>query len=115
MLSFGSMTPPVVIPDGMDNDSSGINFRDLVAPAVPAGHSCHFIGGVCMKDASKSGYLVSDSLPVGAMSPQHVPCSPEAGEEYFVSGFFADVTDFGTANEKVWAISNSSTGVFTAA
>jgi hypothetical protein len=114
MLSFGTMTPPVVNPADMDNDISDINFRNLVAPAVPAGHTCHFIGGVCMKDASKSGYMVSASLPPGAMAVQAVPCSPEANEEYFVSGFFADVTDFGTASEKVWAISNSSTGVFTA-
>lgn len=115
MLSFGTMTPPVVIGGDMDNDVDGINFRDLVAPAVPAGHTCHFIGGVCKKDASKSGYMISPSLPAGPMAPQKVPCSPEALEEFLVSGFFADVTDFGTANEKVWAISNSSTDEFTAA
>ena len=114
-LSFGSMTPPVVIADDMDNEINSINFRNLVAPAVPAGHTCHFIGGVCKKDASKSGYMISASLPAGAMAPQKVPGTPEAGEEYLVSGFFADVTDYGTANEKVWAISNSSTDVFTAA
>jgi hypothetical protein len=114
MLSFGSMTPPVVIGDDMDNEVSGINFRNLVAPAVPAGHTCHFVGGVCKKDASKSGYMVSPSLQPGAMAPQKVLCSPEHGEKYLVSGFFADVTDFGTASEKVWAVSNSSTDEFTA-
>lgn len=115
MLSFGSMTPPIVIGDDMDNDSGAINFRNLVAPAVPAGHTCHFIGAVCMKNALKSGYMVSASLPSGAMSPQAVPVALEDGEAYLVSGFFADVTDFGLASEKVWAISNTSTDVFTAA
>lgn len=115
MLSFGTMTPPVVIGDDMDNDVSSINFRNLEAPAVPAGHTCHFVGGVCTPDAKKSGYFISPSLPAGAMAPQAVPCSPEANDVFLVSGFFADVTDFGTANEKVWAISNSSTDEFTVA
>lgn len=115
MLSFGSLTPPVVLPDEMDNDVSSINFRNLEAPAVPAGHTCHFIGGVCKKDASKAGYMVSPSLQPGAIATQSVPCTPEDGEEWIVSGFFADVTDFGTASEKVWAVSNSSTGEFTVA
>lgn len=115
MLSFGTMTPPVIIGGDMDNDVDGINFRNLVAPAVPAGHTCHFIAGVCKPDASKSGYMISESLTAGAMAPQKVPLSPVALEKYLVSGFFADVTDYGTANEKVWAISNSSTDEFTAA
>jgi hypothetical protein len=115
MVSFGSMTPPIVIGDDMDNDTTDINFRNLVAPAVPAGHTCHFIGCVCTKDAKKSGYMVSNALQPGAMAVQSVTCSPEAGEEYFVSGFFADVTDFELASEKVWAISNSSVSEFTAA
>ena len=115
MVSFGSMTPPIVIGGDMDNDVSAINFRNLVAPAVPASHTCHFIGCVCTKDASKSGYMISASLPPGAMAVQAVPCSPEANEEYFVAGFFADVSDFGLASEKVWAISNSSVDEFTAA
>jgi len=115
MLSFGSVTPPIVIGADMDNDLGAINFRNLVAPAVPSGHTCHFIGGVCMKNASKSGYMVSPALTAGAVAPQAVPVALENGEVYLVSGFFADVTDFGLASEKVWAISNTSTDVFTAA
>ena len=113
-LSFGSMTPPVVQTSIMDNDVFSVNFRDLVAPAVPAGHTCHFIGGVCKKDASEAGYMVSASLPPGSMAAQGVNCNVKAGDVFLVSGFFADVTDFGTASEKVWAVSNSSTGEFTA-
>lgn len=114
MLSFGSMTPPFIDVDQVDNDSSSITVRDLVAPAVPANHEIVLVVGVCMKNAAKSGYLVTKLLAPGNVTPQSVPCTAEALEEYFVSAFFADVTDFGTASQKVWAVSNSHTVSFTA-
>ena len=115
MLSFGSMTPPVIVAGEVDHDVEGINIRNLVAPAVPSGHTRHIICGACTKDAKKSGYVVSDPLEGSSVPVQTIPVAAEEGEEYFVSAFFADVTDFGTANQKVWAISNTSTVEYTAA
>ena len=115
MLSFGSMIAPSFDAADCEIAVNKMNVSGLVAPAVPAGHQCVAILGVCTPDANTSSYSVKDVV-VGAISPALTTnLASEFTGHIFVSVFFADVTGYGTSAEKVWAISNTCTVDFVAA
>ena len=114
MLSFGSMTPPSFIADDVSLQGAGLNVENLVAPAVPAGHQCLAIIGVCTPDAETSSYAIKAASLSPTKTTVTAPLALEFTGEIFITVFFADVTDYGTASQKVWAVSNSATLKFTA-
>ena len=113
MLSFGSMTPPSFIADDVSLQGLGLNVENLVAPAVPAGHQCLAIIGICTPDAETSSYAIKAASLSPTKTTVTAPLSLEFTGEIFITVFFADVTDYGTASQKVWAVSNSATLKFT--
>ena len=113
MLSFGSMTPPSFIADDVSLQGAGINVENLVAPAVPAGHQCLAVIGICTPDAETSSYAIKAASLSPTTTTVTAPLALEFTGEIFITVFFADVTDYGTASQKVWAVSNSATLKFT--
>ena len=113
MLSFGSMTPPSFIADDVSLQGLGLNVENLVAPAVPAGHQCLAIIGICTPDAETSSYAIKAASLSPTKTTVTAPLALEFTGEIFSTVFFADVTDYGTASQKVWAVSNSATLKFT--
>lgn len=109
MLSFGSMTPPSFIADDVSLQGLGLNIENLVAPAVPAGHKCLAIIGICTPDAETSSYAIKEASIAPVKTTVTAPLVLEFEGEIFITVFFADVTDYGTASQKVWAVSNSAT------
>lgn len=113
MLSFGSMTPPSFIADDISLQGQGLNVEGLLAPAVPAGHKCMAIIGICTPDAETSSYAIKEASIRPLNTTVTAPLVLEFTGEIFVTVFFADVTDYGTASQKVWGISNSATLKYT--
>ena len=113
MLSFGSMAPPSFIADDVSLQGAGINVENLVAPAVPAGHQCLAVIGICTPDAETSSYAIKAASLSPTTTTVTAPLALEFTGEIFITVFFADVTDYGTASQKVWAVSNSATLKFT--
>lgn len=113
MLSFGSMTPPTFIADDVSLQGTGLNVENLAAPAVPAGHQCLAIIGICTPDAETSSYAIKVASLSPAKTTVTAPLTLEFTGKIFITVFFADVTDYGTASQKVWAVSNSATLKFT--
>lgn len=114
MLSFGSMTPPSLDVSNCSIASGGLHVEGITVPAVPAGHKCYAVMGICTPDAETSSYSITEK-PAGALVGSIVSAlSLEFTGEIFVTVFFADVTDYGTSSQKVWAVSNSATVKFTA-
>ena len=109
MLSFGSLTPPSFVADDVAMAGQGLNVENLVAPAVPAGHKCMAIIGICTPDAATSSYAIKEASVGPAKTTVTAPLVLEFEGEIFITVFFADVTDYGTASQKVWAVSNSAT------
>jgi len=114
MLSFGSMTPPSFVADDVILAGQGLNVENLVAPAVPFGHKCLAIIGICTPDAKTSSYAIKEASASPTTTTVTAPLELEFTGEIFVTVFFADVTDYEGSNQKVWAISNSATLKFTA-
>ena len=114
MLSFGSLTPPSFIADDVSLQGLGLNVENLTAPAVPAGHKCMAIIGICTPDADISSYAIKEASLAPVKTTVTAPLVLEFEGEIFITVFFADVTDYGTASQKVWAVSNSATLKFTA-
>lgn len=113
MLSFGSMTPPSFVADDISMAGQGLNVENLVAPAVPAGHQCLAVIGICTPDAETSSYAIKAASLAPTKTTVTAPLVLEFEGEIFVTVFFADVTDYGTASQKVWAVSNSATLKYT--
>ena len=113
MLSFGSMTPPSFVADDVSLVGTGMNVENLVAPAVPAGHKCMAIIGICTPDAATSSYAIKEASLSPLATTVTAPLVLEFTGEIFITVFFADVTDYGTASQKVWAVSNSATLKYT--
>lgn len=113
MLSFGSLTPPAFIAGDVSLQGLGLNVENLVAPAVPAGHKCLAIVGICTPDAETSSYAIKEASIAPVKTTVTAPLFLEFEGEIFITVFFADVTDYGTASQKVWAISNSATLKYT--
>lgn len=113
MLSFGSLTPPSFVADNISLQGVGLNIENLVAPAVPAGHQCLAIIGICTPDAETSSYAIKVASVAPVKTTVTAPLILEFEGEIFITVFFADVTDYGTASQKVWAVSNSATLKYT--
>lgn len=107
MLSFGTMTAPSFTASQLSLTNNKMQVDGVIAPAVPAGHTCHAVIGICTPDSTTSSYAI-----VPATAGQVVPnLKTDLGNEFtgkiFVSVFFVDASEFGTSSEKVWAISNT--------
>lgn len=107
MLSFGTVTPPVFVADDCTLAANAMSVENVVAPAVPAGHAVHAVIGICTPDAETSSYAIVPATAGQEVANLKAPLINEFTGKIFVSVFFIDTTDYGTANQKVWAISNT--------
>ena len=61
------------------------------------------------RSAKTSSYAIKEASVGPAKTTVTAPLVLEFEGEIFITVFFADVTDYGTASQKVWAVSNSAT------
>lgn len=113
MLSFGTMTPPQIVASDLAFGFGKISASGVAVPAVPANHKCLAIMGICTPDAKTSAYSIAEVTPSAGGATVETPIDGEFTGEIFVTVFFADVTDYEASNQKVWAISNSATILYT--
>lgn len=107
MLSFGSMTAPTFIADDCSLTNNKLQVENVVAPAVPAGHTCHAVIGICTPNAETSSYAIVPATGGAEVTNLKTDLVNEFTGNIFVSVFFVDATEFGTSSQKVWAISNT--------
>lgn len=107
MLSFGTVTPPAFIADDCSLSNNAMSVDHVTAPTVPAGHTVHAVIGICTPDAETSSYAIVPATGGQVVPNLKTTLVNEFEGKIFVSVFFVDATDYGTANQKVCAISNT--------